>query len=318
MPSLDDSLLQHSSSTTTSFVIILLFFGIILGTALHSADAISGPEVASIWTSVVLTLFLAYISSKQNDILEMQSRIMGGRHTPILSASKLSFTDQEPNSGNALQISNGGEFLSFSVKNEGNDIAAGLSILYIPTFVSHGNTVTIDETEDHEEVTIDQTLLDEETLPFVDQSVPPHLAREFPVYSTNTTTEASDIEGATVPTGTGTNEMYAQAGFYVLEDNQKKPIGFARGIQRLLNQDPIKAVIVGRILTYQNPFEESSHLILPALRFNESLLDSISEEPFDTVIKNKTMYSNSEYRDQMRKCAEAHLEDDDIIYFEAK
>lgn len=119
-----------SPSRATLAVIGLLLFGIMVGGFLHSANSISGPEVASIWTSVVLTLFLAYIYSQQNEILKLQSLIMGGSHTPILSVSDLAFTNEEPESGNALHISDGGEFLSFSVANEGNDIyqLAGFTI----------------------------------------------------------------------------------------------------------------------------------------------------------------------------------------------
>jgi hypothetical protein len=303
----------------TAVVIILLILGILVGAIFHSADSINGPEVASIWTSVVLTLFLAYIYSKQNDILAMQSRIMSGSHTPILSVSEFSFTDQEPKSGNALQISNGGEFLTFSVRNEGNDIAAGLSILYIPTFSLHKDIKTGPEIETLERTTFDQFPPEEATIPLIDHSVPPHLAREFPVYSTTVKTEASDIDGATVPTEGGANEMYAQAGFYVLEDNQRKPIGFARGIRQILKDDPIKSVIVGRILTYQNPFEQFSYVVLPALRFDEESSAAMADNPFDAVIESQeNYYTNPDYREQIRQCAEAHLRGENIMYFEAE
>jgi len=52
---------ERSPSGAIVVVIVLLLVGIIVGAVLHSADSVSGPEVASIWTSVVLTLFLAYI-----------------------------------------------------------------------------------------------------------------------------------------------------------------------------------------------------------------------------------------------------------------
>ncbi|WP_380675568.1 hypothetical protein [Salinigranum sp. GCM10025319] len=307
-----------SPSRATLGVIGLLLVGIILGWVLHSADSVSGPEVASIWTSVVLTLFLAYIYSRQNEILELQSQIMGGSHTPILSVSNLAFTNEEPESGNALQISDGGEFFSFSVVNEGNDIAVGLSILYIPTFVLTSQSTTQEDIAVPEDVVVDEIPPNEDAYPFADDSIPPHLAREFPVHSTKIATEASDIKGATVPTEEGPSEMYAQAGFYVLEQGQRKPIGFARGIQQLLNDDSIQAVIVGRVLMYQNPFEEPSHIVLPALRFDEGTLDTTSDSPLDaTVERRESYYTNRQYRVQMSGCAEAYLNGNDIIYFQA-
>lgn len=310
---------ESQSSLRAVFVVVpLLFVGIILGGVLHSADSISGPEVASIWTSVVLTLFLAYIYSRQNDILELQSQIMGGSHTPILSVSDLAFTSEVPDTGNALQISSGGEFLSFSVVNEGNDIATGLSIIYFPTFTLDDESVANDYTEIPEDITVDQIPPSNDEYPFVDDIIPPHFARQFPVYSTKVTTEASDITGATVPTGGETSEMYAQAGFYVLEDDQRKPMGFARGINQLLKDKSIESVIVGRVLTYQNPFEEFSYIVLPALRFDEEVFDSTTEQPFDAVSENPSnYYTNLGYREQIEQCAEAYLRGDDIIYFEA-
>lgn len=299
---------ERSPSGAIVVVIVLLLVGIIVGAVLHSADSVSGPEVASIWTSVVLTLFLAYIYSRQNKILELQSRIMGGSHTPILSVSDLSFTDKEPNSGNAIRISNGGEFLSFSVVNEGNDIAAGLSIVYIPTFVLKNESTGSSEVDVPKDVEVDQIPPSDDMYLPVDHSVPPHFAREFPVYSTKVTTEASDVPGATVPTKGETNEMYAQAGFYVSEDGQRKPIGFARGIQQLLKDDSIEAVIIGRILTYQNPFEKTSYIVLPALRFDQEVLNSGGDRPFDAVLKDQgNYYTSTDYREQIEQCAEAAL-----------
>lgn len=309
---------SQSSSRAIGVVILLLLVGIIVGGLLHSAESISGPEVASIWTSVVLTLFLAYIYSRQNDILELQSQIMGGSHTPILSISELSFTSEMPDTGNALQISESGEFLSFSVVNEGNDIATGLSIIYFPTFTLDDESVVSDDIIVPKDVTVDQIHSSDEECIFVDNIVPPHFARQFPVYSTKVTTEASDVKGATVPTGRNPNEMYAQAGFYVLEDNQRKPIGFARGIQQLLRDDSIESVIVGRVLTYQNPFEEFSYIVLPSLRFDGRVFDSTTEQPFDAVREDPSnYYTNPDYREQIKECAEAYLEGDDITYFEA-
>lgn len=308
---------EHSSSRAILAVIVFLLMGIIVGAVLHSAESVSGPEVASIWTSVVLTLFLAYIYSRQNEILKLQSQIMGGSHTPILSVSDLTFTGKEPNSGNAVRISNGGEFLSFSIVNEGNDIATGLSIVYVPTFVLNGSSSDSTAVDVPKDVTVDQIPPHDRNRSFIDCSVPPHFAREFPVHSTKTTTEASDIPGATVPIQGGENEMYAQAGFYVSEDGQRKPIGFARGIRQLLKDDSIEAVIVGRILTYQNPFEKSSYIILPALRFDQEGMD-FSNNPFEAVLKNQeNRYTSSDYREQIEQCAEAHLNGSKITYFEA-
>jgi hypothetical protein len=309
---------ERSQPRATLVVIGLLFLGIIVGAWLHSADSVSGPEVASIWTSVVLTLFLAYIYSRQNEILELQSRIMGGSHTPILSVSNLTFTDEEPNSGNAIRISNDGEFLSFSVVNEGNDIAVGLSIVYIPTFVLGNDLTDSNEVNVLEDVVVNQIPPSNYENRLIDSSVPPHFARGFPVYSTKTTTEASDVLGATVPTEGGTQKMYAQAGFYVSEDGQRKPIGFARGIQQLLKDDFIEAVIVGRVLTYQNPFEKSSYIVLPALRFDQEGLDPGADRPFDAVLRNQgNQYTSSDYREQIEQCAEAYLDGNSITYFEA-
>lgn len=310
-------------STIAAIVALLLIGGIIFGAFLHSADSISGPEVASIWTSAVLTLFLAFIYSRQNEILELQSRIMGGSHTPILSVSDLSFTNEEPNAGNAIRISSGGEFLSFSVVNEGNDIAAGLSIVYIPTFVlkdeSDNREEDLERVNIPEDVTVDQIPPSDDIHPRVDHSVPPHFAREFPVYSTKITTEASDVSGATVPTEGGANEMYAQAGFYISEDGRRKPIGFGRGIQLLLSDDSIEAVIVGRVLTYQNPFEKSSFIVLPALRFDRDTLDSGVTEPFEAILENHgNHYTSTDYREQIEQCARAFLDGSNIAYFEAR
>jgi hypothetical protein len=241
---------------------------------------------------------------------------MGGSHTPILSVSNLGFTSEEPNSGNAVRISNSGEFLTFSVVNEGNDIATGLSIVYIPTFALENESAGNDGVDVPEDVAVDQIPPADVTRPFVDRSVPPHFAREFPVYSTKITTEASDIPGATVPTEGETNKMYAQAGFYVSEDGQRKPIGFARGIQQLLKDDSIEAVIVGRILTYQNPFEKSSYIVLPALRFDQAVLNATADK--SAVLGNQgNRYTSSDYREQIKQCAEIYLDGSYITYFEA-
>jgi len=112
--------------------------------------------------------------------------------------------------------------------------------------------------------------------------------------------------------------MYAQAGFYVSEDGQRKPIGFARGIQQLLKDDSIEAVIIGRILTYQNPFEKTSYIVLPALRFDQEVLNSGGDRPFDAVLKDQgNYYTSTDYREQIEQCAEAYLDGSNIIYFEA-
>lgn len=308
----------ESTSRTTWGVILLLLLGIGVGAVLHSAETVSGPEVASIWTSVVLTLFLAYIYSQQNDILELQSQIMGGSHTPIVSVSNLKFTHEQPDSGNALQISNNGEFLSFSVKNEGNDLAKGLSMIYIPSFVSNDRARMKSDNDSSISAVIDSIPSVNEDMPFVDESVPPFVAREFPVYSTDYATEASDIEGATVSTGMDETEMFVQAGFYIVEDGQKKPIGIARGIQRLLGDENIDAVILGRVLTYQNPFDESSILVLPPLRFKQETLDASDQNPLNCMIETlDNYYTKPAYREQITHNVEAYLDGKEIIYFEA-
>lgn len=312
-------LLEDASSSRAILAIVgLLLVGIIIGAAFHTADSVSGPEVASIWTSVVLTLFLAYIYLRQNEILELQSQIMGGSHTPILSVSDLELTNKVPASGNAIQISDGGEFLSFRVANEGNDIAAGLSMLYIPTFTLTNQPNSYDDIAVPEGVVVDKVPPDESKNTFVDDSLPPHYAREFPVHSTKIATEASDVQGATVPTQDGTTEMYAQAGFYVVEQGRRKPIGFVRGIQQLLNDDAIQSVVVGRVLMYQNPFEEPSYIVLPSLRFDEGSLDPTSDSPLSVSIDTgENYYTKRQFRSEMSACAEAYLDGKKIVYFEA-